>query len=908
MIIRCESCKTAFESEKGVVIDAEGGLVRCLQCGTVFRVSPDHLSEADFEDTKTSAWVGVSQSFSTRARLELIISALILLILALGFNAMLSLSSLEKLYVKSIVSKYSIVGTDLKRNIEKSLKFGKNINKFVNMDKLLEETRANLIQDYAIEESLSAPDLADSPRDSLPSDTGSFDVSVSVAIPNGSILYSTDPDLKGSLLPPKTHRIYKRTDESDRDGPFIHDFAKHGDRYFVTIPIFGGFSKEWTGTVVISFHEKQVNALLHKIFQQNLIVISIIVAVGFLLLAIILSMVMSRSDQAVGFPKFRITMVMLIVIGVAQIIFTGVNTNAFKDYYIRINKEKTAMLGTMLKEDIEYFLSIGRPLDKLPGLDKMLGEILTAAPELENITIFDDEGRPLYIATKEKVTNFQEALREQPRLAHEFVTTFNVDYNLSLLIKNAGETEGYIETDVDEGYISTNLSQKVIFSQLKETILDSITVLIISLLFFGELLILIFQFLEKQMYGDPTRQKAGYIAIRPAVFLYYFGQTISVSFLPLYMAQLYDPSIGMSKDMAMGLPVSVTMLFGVFSPFIAGPWVDRRGWHEPFFMGVFLTSLGFYYSWIAPDALHLIISRAFVGLGYGFTFMAANGFVIAHTDEHTRAQGLTRMVAGCFAGYICGSSTGAMLAERIGYNPVFMVGGSIILVVFAYALIFMRASIGKTQQVDKDTDVRSIRVIELFRFVFNRNIFVLSMFYIIPTAIVSVGFLHYLLPILLNRAGASQSSVGRLLMIHGIFFIYVAPFVSKYVDASSSKRRFVFVSGLVGSLAFAIFTIAGGYAATAFAVLLLGISGSLDASSAYALRLKISERVGGGKTIAVLSAMEKVGQVFGPIVFGWLLLTMGGSKGLPYVSVAYLLMSLFFILLARAPVKGDIEG
>ena len=195
------------------------------------------------------------------------------------------------------------------------------------------------------------------------------------------------------------------------------------------------------------------------------------------MLIIVLNLILFRSDPTSKFPKKKVSLSIFVIIALSQIVFTGFNTNAFKDYYLRINKEKIAMMGSMLKEDIEYFLSIGRPIDKLVGLDKMLGEILTAAPELENITIFDDEGRPLYIATKEKVTNFQEALREQPRLAHEFVTTFNVDYNLSLMIKNAGKTEGYISTGSDEGYISTNLSQKVIFSQLKETFLDSITVL-----------------------------------------------------------------------------------------------------------------------------------------------------------------------------------------------------------------------------------------------------------------------------------------------------------------------------------------------------------------------------------------------------------------------------------------------
>jgi hypothetical protein len=78
---------------------------------------------------------------SSFLKTKILIGATFLLVLALSFNAMLSLSSLEKLYVESIVSKYSTIGEDLQRKLEKSLHFGKNIEKFYGMNKLLEDTR-----------------------------------------------------------------------------------------------------------------------------------------------------------------------------------------------------------------------------------------------------------------------------------------------------------------------------------------------------------------------------------------------------------------------------------------------------------------------------------------------------------------------------------------------------------------------------------------------------------------------------------------------------------------------------------------------------------------------------------------------------------------------------------------------
>ncbi|MCK5312880.1 MAG: hypothetical protein KAJ62_12260, partial [Desulfobacteraceae bacterium] len=86
-------------------------------------------------------------SYDNNTKIKLIISSILLLVLALGFNTMLSLSSLENIYIDSTFSKYTAIGNDLKRNIEKSIKFGKNINKLIGMDETLKKTLQYLEQD-----------------------------------------------------------------------------------------------------------------------------------------------------------------------------------------------------------------------------------------------------------------------------------------------------------------------------------------------------------------------------------------------------------------------------------------------------------------------------------------------------------------------------------------------------------------------------------------------------------------------------------------------------------------------------------------------------------------------------------------------------------------------------------------
>ncbi|NJL59938.1 MAG: hypothetical protein HC887_10140 [Desulfobacteraceae bacterium] len=117
---------------------------------------------------------------SSSMKFRLLISAFLLLVFALGFNAMLRLSSLEKLYIESFVSQYSSVGKELQRKLEKALSFGKSIEKFVGMDALLAETKENIGQ------------ISDKQK-------VASDISVSVAVSDGRILYSTDESLKDTI-------------------------------------------------------------------------------------------------------------------------------------------------------------------------------------------------------------------------------------------------------------------------------------------------------------------------------------------------------------------------------------------------------------------------------------------------------------------------------------------------------------------------------------------------------------------------------------------------------------------------------------------------------------------------------------------------------------------------------------
>ncbi len=828
-------------------------------------------------------------SFSIKIRL--ILSAIVLLMLALGFNAMLSLNSLEKLYVESMASQYSAIGKDLQRNLEKSLKFGKSLEKFIGIENILIDAKQHIL--HSMSEEFGAENFFTSI---------SGDISVSIALPDGKILYSTNQELVNSVLPEEARQNYTAIDTN------AGTYFEYHATYIVPLPIRDG-KKTWVGSGIITFSERQIKSLLAAVQQKSIRRIVENLAASVLLLLLLFRCFTARALEHGTFPKQKISAIMLFVIGTAQLVFSATNTNDFRIYYLDINRAKIRTMTTLLKEDIEFYFTKGIKINKLMKMEASLGEIIASLPELDHIVILDQQDTPLYMANKERAANMQTLSgAEAEQLRQTLSLEINPEYSVRLELMSQNNVEGFISANASkEGYISTNLSREVIRAKLFDIALDSATILVISMLFLGELLIMIFQVIEEPVAAEQRR--IHYNAIRPAAFLFLFGMDSCISFVPLHIERLYEPLFGLSKDIVMGLPISIEMLFAGIATAIAGVWVDRRKWHEPFLTGLFLAGLGNIYSWFAPDALQFIISRGLTGFGYGLALIATQGFVISHADEANKAQGLAYLLAGIFAGSICGGSVGAMLADRMGYPPVFLFGAMLLLLTFVYTMLFMRQSF-KAQKYhiaeQKHSEGLSFRA--LFHFLANRYIFSLIMFAIIPSAIAVVGFINYFYPIYLNRLGESQSNIGRIYMIFGLCLIYVAPLISKYIDSSENKKIYLLVNGLLGSTAFMIFYLWGGIFATMLAILLLGLSLSFDASRAYALKLKVTQDLGAGKAMGIFYSAGKLGQVIGPVIFGVIMLAQDMMRMLVYFGVAYLLITFIFMVFSKTDRKIEVSN
>lgn len=816
---------------------------------------------------------------STLLRLKLLFGSLLILVAAQAFIGGLSLTSLEKLYTRSLVSSFESLGTDFLLKLEAAVRFGKSLDNFFGIDKAMQGVRQNL------------PELSN----------------IMVALPDGTVVQSMEPHDKGLNLAARIEFDTAASPKPDSAGNERTVVRTKGERHLVFR--LNDKKGELAGHVVFSFPENLIQQRVKQVLLENIKALVLVTSCAALLLLLGLRFFVGLEG---GLQKKRLYVVLLLAVGGAQLAYAFYNINMFRERYVEMTTSKAEKLTSLVREDIEFLLNKGLKVTRLVKIEDRFMEIIRLTPEVDYIEILTPDNHVLNRATRQGARPTKE-LREQALMMDGDPEGL---YDISLPLIRTTDTKQTQKA----GAIHVRLDKEVIQAKVREILLDSLTVTLISLLFVVELLLFFMLSLRRalnagmagvspprnspalnreQALQETARQNEAefaYMLGRPAAFAFVFMWALPASFIPLYMQTLYQPMFGLSKDVILGLPISLEMLCALVAALISGMVTDHKGWHWPFLLGAVICAAGALLSASANDGMAFILSRGVTGLGYGLSWMAIQGYIFQFSTPTTRARGIANLVAGIVSGQICGTAVGAMLAERLGYPPVFVGGALLAVLPLAFALLFMRPYMHRGEVVPNK---QKLHLKDVTSLLFNRNYFAILFFSLIPFALCQVGLLFYAAPIYLNELGISQSNIGRVLMIYGLSVIYVAPWISRFVDHSHHKKRFIILGGVVGAVGLMSLYFYSGFLAVMFAVFLMGLSGSLVGSSqsAFALKLSVIQKVGVGKAMSVQRAADKLGQMLGPLVLGAMIASVGIGNGVAIVGLIFFIATLIFLLI-----------
>lgn len=732
--------------------------------------------------------------------------------------------------------------------------------------------------------------------------------------------------------------------------------------------------------------------------------------------------------------RFKVFLVGVCFIVLGQTVYSHRNIQSFQQSYIDTLEEKCLRLGTLLKNDVEYVLSLNIPITKLTKMESTLSEIMETFPELRRIEITGQDMKVLYYSDRREENRSEGSVEGAGGGENRACEARNLPGG----DERADTVLPIYHTSTEEepvGFIRMQLAPEIIAKKSREILLDMITMILTSLLITFEFLTFFARYsmsdpledvirsirasresgrpvpakryllmgglekvtvsfngflerfaktraplwgfqdrveehrgvlvpaLEKQgeaihfllTPADPssawlkpsvldrtlremrsvmetlrsqwllmerllplklfpsartaaaeatvesaaalTESPIPFTYVRPVIFLFVMAEGFTISFIPMYVDMLYQPFLGLSRQVVLGLPISIYMLFFALSMPVTGSWSDRVGWCKPLMIGIAVNTIGLVLTALARDIPQLLLFRAVTAVGCGMVYLACQQLVVDNTTTQNRTMGMAAFLAAFFSGDICGTVVGGMLADRIGYRNVFLMSSLVSLLAFACAFLLFRKEFGR----HKDKEARAaFPVRDLFRVIRDREFFAVTFFQAIPAKIALIGFLYYFVPLYLKHLRTLQSDIARVIMCYGVVLVFLGPLVSKIFRNERRRKHYILAGGVITGLSLMSFHFISGFFPTCFLVVALGVAHtfSVSAQASYIAETPILREMGAGTGMGLFRFWERVGNVTGPVLVGSLISLGGYEKSVVTLGAISLVCSLLYLLFA----------
>ncbi len=809
-----------------------------------------------------------------KLRIHMMLLSLGVLVLTLGFNMLLSVSTLDALATDSILSGYRSGGEHFTRSLERGMRFGKPLNSYAGMGEMLVDLQG------------SVPGIA----------------RVEVMDAQGTLLYArpvSQATQGGQLRPDDLRRMKEFHDVPEKA------LLKTQDGYRLLIPL---HHKGLAGWVAMEVAGGQIDAAAHSFLRWSAsLALAACVVVGLILTGWL--GLLTDTEEARARLHGTLGKLLLILIGGTQLAYSCGTLVLFDSFVKETVRTKTVILAQSVKRDVEYLIHKGVDVTHLKGTEHLLERLVADNKELRGAELTTPDGTVLISAGEIPAAG----LSVQRSLDAYWPSRFRQRQPVLLL-----------RLGMDQHFISERILNLAI---------DLGTSLVISFLLLLELakvmgLVALRGIASELVPQGAARQQssAAYTSqvLRAGGFVFFLGYDMGISFIPLLARSLYQPFWGLSEEVVIGLPISAEMVCAGIALLVSGSVAQRYGWRRIFMLGTITASLGLFTGGVASGLPMLIGARGMAGFGFGLVLMAAQ----LGTLEHANAgSGLASVFAGIFSGSICGSAAGALLAEHMAFESVLLIGGVVILAAVRAvwtgtpasrapgacggrelaAVATAETGIGREIPASgsSGTGTACARTslfaggMSLLR---DPRMHCILLLVGIPAAICLTGFLHYLLPLRLAAANVEQADIGRVFMLYGLCFITAGPLLGKWMDRTADTNVFLVLTGLLSGAALLLAARPADMPGTAAAVVALGLAQCLAAPATMlcVLALRPAQILGREKTASIYRGLERVGQVLGPVIFGVVTVAMEPQQALLLMGGVVCALALVYLTIWRA--------
>jgi predicted MFS family arabinose efflux permease len=470
-----------------------------------------------------------------------------------------------------------------------------------------------------------------------------------------------------------------------------------------------------------------------------------------------------------------------------------------------------------------------------------------------------------------------------------------------------GNVAALIETGYDQGQIRRQTRNMII-----QTILIVIATTIAFLLIMIEFILIGNAYKQNKLEWSenavlPFRPEL----LRGIVFFQFFAANLATALLPIYADRLYEPVFNFPRELVVTFPFTANVIMVILSQLAIPKILKKIGIQQTGFVASLLFVAGNAFCFIAQNVIHLSMGYALIGFSGGTLVLVLNAIIGSQKKVEDVTSGFAHYNASYLAGINVGVVFGSIVAQFFTYRIVFLfaaVFSVVLLILYVFSIrskyLCYFYQITREEPVDYKqenySEIRREKKFALLKFIFNPVVLV-TLFMILLPYVASMSFTEYFLPIFGIDNGLTESNIGQLILLSGLFAILFGTSLCEYFAAKFSFKIIIGFSMILTAGAVYLFSLYVSVTMMIVAVVIIAIASifALTNIQTYYATLYQDTLVPSITALSVYSMVENLALAVGPVVFSYILMSEGNlTRGLRFFAAAMLGCLAVFVVIS----------
>ncbi|PSU48970.1 MFS transporter [Photobacterium frigidiphilum] len=509
----------------------------------------------------------------------------------------------------------------------------------------------------------------------------------------------------------------------------------------------------------------------------------------------------------------------------------------------------------------------------------------------------------------ERVSGMDEMLASF-RQANDEVSSITVEHQSQVIARSATDGEMMGAESVAQFPISDSMGNQVTISFHPKVLLSQlINILKNFAILFAGCAFICFAFIRLLSRSDNDSQAEVVLAqVKPLLLVTVLMESLMAPVLPQYLADV---------ALANGLDAGWTSYF--FTLYFVGfacsllpvsRLVEQFDIRRVLASGIVLSSFGCLLLMYEEYLALILLARFISGVGQATIFVAIQAYILRFSDKTNKTQA-AGIIVFCFnAGFISGAGIGALLADALGINGIFLLSALVGGLMFVFSMVLpsmvpdkqMGGSLRDSLQSMLSGCAALLRVPS-----FMRTMVLVG----IPTKMMLTGVVFFAVPILLSEKGVTKESIGQVLMAYAFAVLFVSGKVAPMIDRIGSTKWALCLGNLIASISLAMLGTVFLVQDSAYAVLIatgsmlvMGLAHGFVNAPVVTHVVNTTSDNDANMVATTYRFLERLGHVLGAIVVGQLLMLVGNSATFWVLSVFFLVASGSLWLFDRPSKQG----